>query len=245
MTLIPGTNREDGPCVVWIGTTIHGLDDVYGPFPNCVAAGDFIDKKVAEEWCSKENALVLMLDQSLLKADILLQSGEPTYDNVSELTKAMFPNGWASDDNEQNEVVIHTGLRISENPDAEDGLLERVWDDNDNEIPVPEEWYKEADAQPPIVTLDLKSACDAMLDICNEVFPGGKIGMEEPKDDIEMFLDEIESGPTDKSERYSDDVRLAAWAMLAEAGNETNAPIKPLDEITEADMNAWWEKLNA
>ncbi len=61
MTLIPGTNREDGPCVVWIGTTIHGLDDVYGPFPNCVAAGDFIDQKVAEEWCSKENALILML----------------------------------------------------------------------------------------------------------------------------------------------------------------------------------------
>lgn len=97
MTLIPGTNREDGPCVVWIGTTIHGLDDVYGPFPNCVAAGDFIDQKVAEEWCSKENALILMLNQSPLKADV------------------------------------------------------------------------------PPVMLDLKSACEAMLDICNEVFPDGKL----------------------------------------------------------------------
>lgn len=182
MTLIPETNREDGPCVVWIGTTIHGLDDVYGPFPNCATAEAFIDQKVAEEWCSKENALVLMLDQSLLKADILLQSGEPTYDNVIELTKAMFPNGWSSDDNEQNEVVIHTGLRISENPAAEAGVLERVWDDNDNEIPVPEEWYKEEDAQPPTVTLDLKSAVDACLDIANEVLPGEKLRTNSDKE---------------------------------------------------------------
>ena len=181
MTLIPETNREDGPCVVWIGTTIHGLDDVYGPFPNCATAEAFIDQKVAEDWCSKENALVLMLDQSLLKADILLQSGEPTYDNVSELTKAMFPNGWASDDNEQNEVVIHTGLRISENPDAEGGLLERVWDDNDNEIPVPEEWYKE-EADHGTIVLDLKSAVDACLDIANEVLPSEKFGTNGDKE---------------------------------------------------------------
>ena len=39
---------------------------------------------------------------------------------------------------------------------------------------------------------------------------------------------------------YSDDVRLATWAKLAEAGGPTNDPIKPLDEITEADMDAWW-----
>ena len=47
------------------------------------------------------------------------------------------------------------------------------------------------------------------------------------------------------SDKYTDDVRLAAWAMLAEAGNETNAPVKSLDDITEADMDAWWESLNA
>ena len=41
--------------------------------------------------------------------------------------------------------------------------------------------------------------------------------------------------------RYTDDVRLATWAKLVEAGNETNAPIKPLDDITEADMDAWWD----
>ncbi len=140
MTLIPGTHREDGPCVVWIGTTIHGLDDVYGPFPNVAAADVFIDKKVADEWCSKEDALILMLDQSLLKVDILLQSGEPTYENVCELAKAMFPKGWCSTDNEQGEVILHTGMRISENPDVVDGILERVWDDNDNEIPIPQEW---------------------------------------------------------------------------------------------------------
>ena len=40
--------------------------------------------------------------------------------------------------------------------------------------------------------------------------------------------------------RYTDDVRLATWAKLVEAGNDTNAPIKPLDAITEADMDAWW-----
>ncbi len=47
------------------------------------------------------------------------------------------------------------------------------------------------------------------------------------------------------SDKYTDDVRLAAWAMLAEAGNETNAPVKSLDDITEADMDAWWEQLLA
>lgn len=39
---------------------------------------------------------------------------------------------------------------------------------------------------------------------------------------------------------YSDDVRLATWAMLAEAGGPTNDPIKSLDAITKADMDAWW-----
>ena len=44
------------------------------------------------------------------------------------------------------------------------------------------------------------------------------------------------------SDKYNDDVRMATWAKLVEAGNENNAPIKPLDDITEQDMDAWWEK---
>ena len=44
---------------------------------------------------------------------------------------------------------------------------------------------------------------------------------------------------------YDDDVRLATWAKLVEAGEPTNAPIKPVDEITEADMDAWWAEFTA
>lgn len=255
MTIIPGTNREDGPCVVWIGTTIHGLDDVYGPFPNCTAAKAFIDEKIAEEWCSKENALVLMLDQTYIKADVLMQTGVPTYDNVIELADAMFPHGGTSTANEEGEVIIHTGLRISENPAVKEGVLERVYDDNANEIPVPEEWYEDIDASPPIVTLDLKSAVDACLDVANEIFPDGKLS---PAGDVDKDLmsrfttalratgerldvvvrDEIEAmPPTDKSVRYSDDVRLATWADLAASGM-----CKLQAEITEADMDAWWAR---
>ena len=43
---------------------------------------------------------------------------------------------------------------------------------------------------------------------------------------------------------YTDDVRLGTWAALVEAGNDTNAPIKPVDEITEAEMDAWWAGFN-
>lgn len=44
------------------------------------------------------------------------------------------------------------------------------------------------------------------------------------------------------NDKYNDDVRLATWAKLVEAGNATNAEIKPLDGITEADMDAWWNE---
>lgn len=44
---------------------------------------------------------------------------------------------------------------------------------------------------------------------------------------------------------YSDDVRLATWAKLVEVGNDTNAPIKSLDDITETDMDAWWADFSA
>jgi len=183
MTLIPGTDREDGPCVVWIGTTIHGLDDVYGPFPNITQAQAFIDKKVAEEWCSKDGALVLMLDQTHIKADILMQSGVPTYDNVCELAKAMFPHGFSTQDNDNGEVIIRTGLRIPDDPDLENGSLERCYDDDGAELPVDYSWEeREENARPPIVTLDLKSAVDACLDIANEVLPGEKFGTNSDKE---------------------------------------------------------------
>ncbi len=39
---------------------------------------------------------------------------------------------------------------------------------------------------------------------------------------------------------YSDDVRLATWASLVEAGEANDDPIKPLSDITEADMDVWW-----
>ncbi len=99
MTLIPGTNREDGPCVVWFGTTIHGLDDVYGPFPNCADATAFIDQKVAEEWCSKENSLVLMLNESPLVVEAppivgldFKSMGEALLGICNECNES-FPNG--------------------------------------------------------------------------------------------------------------------------------------------------------
>ena len=249
MTLITGTNKQDGPCVVLMAKKANSFDMVYGPFPTVADATLFIVSNAGDMDLDQDDPSILMLDQSRIKADVILQTGVPTHDDVCKIAQAMFPHGFTTQDNDMGEIMIRTGLRFPDDPDLEDGPLERCYDDAGAELPVDRSWEeREAKAaRPPIVTLDLKSAVDACLDIANEVFPGGKLeAVEAPDDDIEMFLNEIEATPVEKNaSRYTDDVRLAAWAMLAEAGNETNASVKPLDEITEADMDAWWTQLQS
>ncbi len=184
MTLITGTNKQDGPCVVLMAKKANAFDMVYGPFPNVGDATLFIVSNAGDMDLDQDDPVILMLDQTHIKADILMQSGVPTYDNVCKLATAMFPHGFSTQDNDNGEVIIRTGLRIPDDPDLEDGPLERCYDDDGAELPVDYSWEEreEKNAQAPIVTLDLKSACDAMLDICNEVFPGGKLGTDGNKE---------------------------------------------------------------
>lgn len=54
---------------------------------------------------------------------------------------------------------------------------------NNNEIPVPE--------NNAVVKLDLKSACDAMMGLCQEVWPDGKLGRDDvvPENNAGATLD--------------------------------------------------------
>ena len=47
---------------------------------------------------------------------------------------------------------------------------------------IPKTNREDENSRPAIVKLDLKSACEAMIAICDEVFPGGKLGTNGDKE---------------------------------------------------------------
>ena len=186
MTFIPGTNREDGPCVVWVGSTIHGLDPVYGPFPNIAEAQAWAKKESNTDGshpgmtCS--DYLILMLDTSHVKAEVLLVKDAPTYDAVEKLQKKLFPHGYMTAEREDDAVMINTGLRVPHNPDLEEGPMERCYDDNDVEIERDYSWEENAETSPPICiarVTNLATFMKGMLDenpATDDDLPGGLAG---------------------------------------------------------------------
>lgn len=61
--LIPGTNKQDGPCVVVLAAKAHNFDTVYGPFPDVADATMFIVGNAGDAGCDQDDPLILMLNQ--------------------------------------------------------------------------------------------------------------------------------------------------------------------------------------